>query len=243
MHPKLSKPPLIESVCELRLDPGGPWDLTLPGRLFEKLQPMFPEKRQNPGLELKFGPQGVAQQPDYREIDNLQFLSHDGKNIVQIREHIISLSRLAPYEAWESYKPAVLNVFNRFCDIAGTCIIARAGLKYVNKVVIPQSEIKLEEYFEIYPHLGPKLPQVHGPFLVGMIFPFDDAANSLRAEITSANPEAPDQYPVLFTLDYFSTNSLRVRFDDLADWLEAAHGRIEDTFNATLTQKTMKLFE
>lgn len=243
MHPKLSKPPLIESVCELRLDPSVPWDLTLPGRLFEKLRAMFPEKRQNPGLELKFGPQGVAEQPDYRQIDNLQFLSQDGKNVAQIREHLVSVSRLAPYEEWERYKTTVLDVFEKFCDIAGACVIARAGLKYVNKIVIPQPGIRLEEYFEMYPHLGPKMPQSHGPFLVGVIFPFDDLADSLRAEITSGNPEGPDQYQVLFTLDYFSTNSLRVRFDNLADWLEAAHGRIEDTFHATLTEKAMNLFE
>jgi uncharacterized protein (TIGR04255 family) len=243
MHPKLAKPPLIESVCELRVDPNLPWDLTIPGRLFEKLKSVFPEKRQTLGLELKLGPQGIAEEPDYRQIDNLQFLSQDGKNVVQIREHLLSVSRLAPYEAWEKYKPSVLDVFEQFGTIAGDATIARAGLKYVNRIVIPRADFKLEEYFDIYPYLGPKLPQSHGPFLVGVIFPFDGVVDSLRAEITSANPEGPDQYNILFSLDYFTTTSQRVTFHKVGEWLETAHDRIEDTFHATLTEAAMKLFE
>lgn len=243
MHPKLRKPPLIESVCEIRLDPNMSWDLTIAGRLFDKLQPAFPEKRQSLGLEFKLASGAPTEEPDYRQIENLQFLSQDGKNVVQIREHLVSVSRLAPYEAWEKYKPLTLNVFEQFRAVAGEVNVARVGLKYVNRIVIPQAGIQLEEYFDIYPYLGTKLPQTHGPFLVGVIFPFDDAADSLRVEITSANPEGPEQYHVLLSLDYFTTNGQRVTFQNLAQWLEAAHQRIEDIFHATLKEGTMQLFD
>jgi uncharacterized protein (TIGR04255 family) len=242
MQAKLAKPPLIEAVCELRLDPGATWDLTISGRLFDKLQPLFPQKRQTLGLEVKFNPQGMPD-PDYRQIENLQFLSSDSKNVVQIREHYLSVSRLAPYEAWERYKPSVLDVFQQFTAVVGEVPIARVGLKYVNRIVIPTQEIRLEQYFDLYPHLGTRLPQRHGPFLTGVIFPYDDLTDLLKAEITSADPVSPNEYHVLLSLDHFTTNKERVNFKVLPDWLESAHARIEDVFHATLTAAAMQLFE
>jgi uncharacterized protein (TIGR04255 family) len=242
MHPKLAKPPLIEAVCELRLDPSLPWDLTMPGRLFEKLQTQFPERRQTLGFEVKMNAQSLSQSPEYRQIENLQFLSPDKKDVVQVREHAVSMSRLAPYEAWEKYKPTVLGVFERFRDVAGDSTIARVGLKYINRIVVPKREIRLEEYFELYPQVGSKLPQSHGPFLVGVVFPFEDS-DWLRAEITSANPDVPDQYHVLFSLDYYATGGELITFEGLPRWLETAHERIEEAFRGTLKTVTMQLFE
>lgn len=243
MHPKLAKPPLVESVCEVRLNPSVPWDLTIPGRLFEKLQPEFPERRQTLGLELKLNSQGLPDPPDYRQIENLQFLSSDGRSIVQIREHSVGVIRLAPYESWEKYKPTVLHVFEKFAEVAGNTEIARKGLKYTNRIVVPKPEIKLEDYFDLYPHLGSRLPQRLGPFLVGAIFPFDDSGDLLQVEITSADPTSPDQYHVLLSLDYYAIDSEGVAFKVLPDWLETAHERIEETFHATLKAATMQLFE
>jgi uncharacterized protein (TIGR04255 family) len=243
MYPKLTKPPLVEAVCELRLDPNVPWDLTMPGRLFEKLQPQFPERRQTLGLELKVNIQSLPQSPDYRQIENLQFLSPDNKDVVQIREHAVSVSRLAPYGAWEKYKPTALGVFEKFKGVAGESTIARVGLKYINRIVVPKPEIRLEEYFDLYPQVGNKLPQRHGPFLVGVIFPFEDSSDWLRAEITSANPDNPDQYHVLFSLDYYTTSGELISFEALPGWLETAHERIEEAFHATLKAITMQLFE
>jgi uncharacterized protein (TIGR04255 family) len=243
MHPKLAKPPLIEAVCEVRLDPSMPWDLTIPGRLFDKLQPQFPERKQTLGLEVKMNPQSLPQSPEYRQIENLQFLSPNGKDVVQVREYSVSVSRLAPYEAWEKYKPAALDVFEKFKTVAGESAIARVGLKYINKIVVPKPEIRLEEYFDLYPHMGSKLPQRHGPFLVGVIFPFDNSSDCLRTEITSANPDSPDHYQVLLSLDYYATGGGPVTFGALHDWVETAHERIEDAFHATLREVTMQLFE
>lgn len=243
MHPKLVKPPLVESVCEIRLDSGMPWDLTIPGRLFDKLQPSFPERRQTLGLEVKVNSLSLPEPPDYRQIESLQFLSPGGKDIVQVREHSVSVSRLAPYEAWEKYKPTALGVFENFKAVAEESSIARVGLKYINRIVVPKTEIRLEEYFDLYPHVGGKLPQRHGPFMVGVVFPYDDSTDWLQTEITSANPDTPGQYHVLFTLDYYSTHSERVTFTALSSWLETAHERIEDAFHATLKRVTMQLFE
>jgi uncharacterized protein (TIGR04255 family) len=240
MQPKLKKPPLIEAVCEVRLDPSTAWDLTIAGRLFEKLQPEYPERRQTLGVELKLN---VPQPPDYRQIENLQFLSKDGKNVVQVREYSVSVSRLAPYEAWESYKPTVVHVFEKFREISSGGVIARVGLKYVNRIVVPKPEIRLEDFLNFYPFVGHNLPESFGPFLVGVVFPYQNPSGSLRTEATSADPEVPGQYNILLSLDHFATAGEGIKFEGLAEWLEVAHGRIEGVFRAALTDSAMRLFE
>jgi len=242
MLPKFAKPPLVEAACELRLHSNNAWDLTIPGRLFEKLQPDYSERRQLLGVELEVDAKG-QKPPDYRQIENLHFLSKDGKNIVQVREHAIAVSRLAPYESWERYKPRVMDVFKKFEGISGGSAIARLGLKYVNRIVVPQAEIRLEEFLDFYPFVGSRLPQQHGPFLVGVIFPFEGPSGLLKTELTSANPDAPGTYHILLTLDYFTEDPAQTTFEGISVWLDFAHERIEQVFINVIKDRTRQLFE
>jgi uncharacterized protein (TIGR04255 family) len=177
-----------------------------------------------------------------RQIEQLQFLSEDGKDVVQIWEHTVGISRLAPYIGWENFKPKIVNVLSTFLEISSSSGIAQMGLKYVNRIVIPKADIKLEDYFDIYPFLGAKLPQLHGPFLVGVVFPFDDQLNNLKTELTSANPDSSDSYHVIFSLDYFTHGSEHLKAGILQDWLEIAHNRIEEVFYATIKEPALSLF-
>ena len=42
---------------------------------------------------------------------------------------------------------------------------------------------------------------------IGIIFPYDDFANSLQAEITSADPDNASNYHVIFSLDYYTSGN------------------------------------
>jgi uncharacterized protein (TIGR04255 family) len=242
MQPKLPKAPLVEAVCEIRMDPSVPWDLTIPGRLFDKLQPMFSERKQTAGVEFTVK---ALETPEtgYRQIEQLHFLSKDGKDVVQVREHSVAISRLAPYMGWENFKPVVMDVLSKLVAIASNSAIARMGLKYINRIAIPKAQLRLEDYFDIYPFLGAKLPQTHGPFLVGVVFPFDDQLNYLKAELTSADTDVPDSYHALFNLDYFTQGGEHLKFESLPEWLEVAHSRIEEAFYAAIKEPTLRLFE
>lgn len=237
---KFAKPPLIEAACELRFDPSGAWDLTIPGRLFDKLQPEFPERKQLLAVELTVK---AADKPEYRQIENLQFLSKDGKNVVQIREHSVALSRLAPYPGWENYSPLVEKVLKSYIALSGEETIARLGLKYVNRISIPQATIEMGDYFDLYPHVGKKLPQQHGPFLLGVVLPGSDETSDLRIELATAKQETQDAIVLMFSLDHYTNGTQAINVANVAEWLEKGHDKIEETFYAVLKEPTLRLFD
>lgn len=225
------------------MDPSVPWDLTIPGRLFDKLQPEFSERKQTLGMEITVKATEATEVQGPRKIEQLQFLSKDGKYVVQIHEHTVGIGRLAPYTGWENFKPKIVDVVSKLVEIASNSGIAQMGLKYINRIVIPYANIKLEDYFDIYPFLGAKLPQLHGPFLTGVVFPFDDQLNYLKAELTSANSDNPDSYHAILSLDYFTYAGEHLKLESLAEWLENAHQRIEEVFLAAIKESTLRLFE
>lgn len=56
--------PLIEAGCEFRFAPGEPWDLAIPGLLYEKFREKFPKRRQANAFETTIvaGPDAIQQQ-------------------------------------------------------------------------------------------------------------------------------------------------------------------------------------
>lgn len=64
MSKKYSNPPLIEAVCAFRLTPNTPWDITIPGLLYEPLKDAFPNREQRVVQEVVYMPirQGLQQQ-------------------------------------------------------------------------------------------------------------------------------------------------------------------------------------
>ncbi len=48
MTKRYNNPPLVEALCEFQFDADVPWDLTLIGLIYDKLQGLFPKKQQLP---------------------------------------------------------------------------------------------------------------------------------------------------------------------------------------------------
>jgi len=61
MGRKYANPSIVEAVCEFRLSPDTPWDLTVPGLVYEKVRSEFPHREQRLFQEVE-----IAQGPHKR---------------------------------------------------------------------------------------------------------------------------------------------------------------------------------
>ncbi|MGC8838175.1 MAG: hypothetical protein ACP5UM_07135 [Anaerolineae bacterium] len=71
MGRKYKDPPLMEAVCEFRLAADSPWDLTIPGLIYEKLYAAFCSARNHAARYMGFSPSGKAEDHRYL-IEHLQ---------------------------------------------------------------------------------------------------------------------------------------------------------------------------
>ena len=74
-------------------------------------------------------------------------------------------------------------------------------------------------------------------------FPYEDAKERLILTLASVVPKKPNMISVLLDLDYVMATPEYVSLQEISGWLEKAHKRIEDVFEACITDKARKIFE
>ena len=142
--------PIEEALCEFRFS-GAEWDLTIPGRLRDRL-PDYPGKpRQQNVFQATLGMSGPGSQPAFemaQSYGKVQLPSADGKRLVAVGENVLSVHILRPYSRWELFRPKIEEALTAYLGLlAAKPTISRVGVRYINKVVIPKSDVRPSEYF------------------------------------------------------------------------------------------------
>lgn len=241
MGKRYHNPPVIEAVCEFRFDPSSPWDMAMPGLMYERLKEKYPKRRQVSAVDVIVSTEEPLKQKILRN-DRLHFLSADDKAIVQVGPHLLAVNRLAPYSSWESFFPSIQYAFSVYRETADPKALVRVGLKYVNRIIFPKAAFSLEDYFEFYPFLGSRLPQLLQNFFLGVEFSFESGRDGLRLQMQTAASEQDNTYSFLLDLDHFAVGAAKVSFDYVFNWLELAHARIEDVFEGCLKEAIRQRF-
>ena len=236
------KPPVREVVCEFRVPPELPWDMTVPGLLYEKLRELYPQKRQQLLLVPELFRQETALGQRIKQDMRLFFLNVPESRLIQIGDHVLAVHARPPYEGWEEFQPRILTALDALTGVAHAEQLSRIGLRYINFIEVPGTRIELQEYFSFRPFIGEGLPQNHGAFMLGCEFPFEKQASVCRATLTSAQPEKPDTAAFLFDLDFGTVPSSAVPHSEVPAWIMEAHRNVEGLFEGCLTDKLRVLF-
>lgn len=243
MGRRYRNPPVVEALCEFRFDPDQPWDLAIPGLVYEKIRDGFPKRRLARVVELNVTatPDGVGQQ--VMTTDRMQFLREDEKALVQVGRDLLAVNHLRPYPTWREFLPLIKQGLSAYLDAAHPKGLQRVGLRYINRIEIPGQSVDLEEYFQFRPFVGRDLPSNYSSFIVGIQIPYDDGRDSLRLQLANAAIEAPDVLAVMLDLDYFLAEPGQVTLDNVFGWIDTAHSHVEEVFEACLTDRLRQMFE
>lgn len=236
--------PIIEALCEVQFEPNSPWDMTMPGLIFEALRDGFPVKRQTKVLGGGIGPgpeEAIVQQQVWAT-DRMQFVREDGTALVQVGAHFLAVNHLRPYSSWPEFLPMIQRAVEAYRAVAEPGGIHRVGLRYINRIEFPASTIDLADHLTFYPHVGPHLPQDYTTFIAGIQTPYEDGRDVLSLQAAGVGAEAPGTIAMTLDIDYFLAVPGAVTLDALFGWIDAAHGRIETTFEAAITDRLREMF-
>lgn len=244
MGRRYKNPPVVEAVGEFRFEPNEPWDLTIPGLVYQKLgEKEFPKKRlvQTPAFSID-AKQGRVQQ-ELVTTTRMQFLREDEKAFIQLDQDLLSAHHLKPYPSWPEFVPLILRGFDAYYAIAQPRGVRRIGLRYINRIEIQGDSVRLEDFFQFYPFLGPNLPQMHGSFLVGVDIPYEGGRDILRLQFSTAVVDTSDRWAGILDLDYFLTDPGQVAPAEAVHWLQTAHKWVEEVFEACITDRLRNNFD
>ncbi|GAB4409002.1 MAG: TIGR04255 family protein [Anaerolineae bacterium] len=236
-------PPIIEALCEFRFEPASPWDLAIPGLVYEKVKAGFPKRRQAKAFEVSVTAslEGVEQRVTTTE--RIQFLRDDEKALIQVDRNLVAVNHLKPYPGWQQFLPLIESGFTAYEEVVRPKGIQRIGLRYINRIEIPGQHIELEDYLQFRPFIGPELPQDFDSFIAGIQIPYDNSRDSLRLQVASTVSERPDCAAVLLDLDYYLAQPGQVSMEEAFTWVNEAHHRLEEVFEACITAQLRAIFE
>jgi uncharacterized protein (TIGR04255 family) len=147
-HVRLPNAPIVEAVLQIRRESPASMERA---RLEDLLTELLPEysRRENinqfaVSIELSVAEPSSAEstpkptQHDY-EWQGLKVTNAQGTYTAMFQREFFSLSRLRPYESWESFRTEANRVWKVYKDCTSPSSISRLGLRYINRIEpIPQ---------------------------------------------------------------------------------------------------------
>ncbi len=244
MPKRYNNPPIIEALCEFQFDEDVPWDLTLIGLIYDKLKDDFPKKQQlQLDLALAAATQANQQIGPMPMIPLVRFLDKDEKKLVQIGQNLLTVNQLKPYESWEEFSPFIGKGIEAYHEIARPKGFRHIGMRYINRIEVRRSNIDLENLFRFRPLIPSDLPQDIEAFLIGVNLAYENAKDTLRIQIGTVNPDAPDMIVVILEISYIFAKPEEIALKDVAKALETAHKHVENAFEICLTDELKQTFE
>lgn len=245
MNRKYQNSPIVEALCEFQFEPkpDKPWDLTVPGLVYEKVRDGFPKKRLAKIFAIGFdvNPERVQQQA--LTTDRMQFLREDEKTLIQVDQNLLVINLLKPYPGWEAFHPMIQTGFDAYCEVASPKGIRQIALRYINQITLPGLSPKIEDYFEFRPSVGLNLPQTFGMFTVGIQMPYEDTRDTLTLQLIRPVVDLPNTISVTLDLNYIMGQSDRIPMDKVFEWLKVAHCHVEEVFEASITEQLRETFK
>lgn len=234
-------PPIVEALCEIRFAPQTPWDMTIPGLLYGRIREQYPKRQESKqSWNIIVKDEGISHEAGSPLV---RFQRADGKQLVQVGPHFVSIHRVKPYESWEEFYPGIELVADACLSELTAPTIQGVALRYLNHISIPEPSVNLDQYFHLTPGLDETLPQQIDFFMIGVQFPMKEGSNSLK--ITMQSVPSGDTNTSKFSLDlsYFTVSGTETSLGWVRDWLNEAHNEIEEIFESCITDKLRECFQ
>lgn len=188
---------------------------------------------------------GIASQP--AAVTGFRFLGNTGKYVVICRANSFSLSRLAPYEDWNTFRDEARRLWDLFRRDFSPTRVTGLSVRYINRIEIPwkpDEMIDFRWYFRTFPEVSSDLDVGMAGFYMRLDIPLASIGARLvlnQAMLPAASPK-PESISVLLDTDIVT--GLDSQDEDViwqrCDILRRAKN---DVFESCITNLARELFE
>ena len=171
------------------------------------------------------------------------FRSRDEKQIFQGRLDGFTMSRLSPYQCWESFRDEARRQWNIYRAAVSPQRITRVAVRYINRIDIPLPLEDFSDYVRTVPEVSPDLPQELAGYFMRLDIPMEDIKSRCLLNEAMVEPAAPNVVSVILDIDVFRTEDVPTEEDGLWGFIEELRSRKNSVFEACITDKARELFQ
>lgn len=235
--------PLVEALCEFKFTPSVSnlgWDMTLPGRLYERIREEFPNRSQasEVGIQFQLQPNSNNLPQVIQGLERLQLKRSDESAMVQIGSNVLIINQLK-YETWDEFLKLITRIFKEYVNLLDSqFILNRIGLRYINHIPAPKDKaFEIGDFITVVPNLSGALNRPLSSFYQQYGVEYTEEKSILNLQSLMA--EKPNsELVIVLDLDFYSEHVGNfTKIDEVRSWLEKAHHNIELAFVSSLSQK------
>jgi uncharacterized protein (TIGR04255 family) len=241
-------PPIVEAVVDIECDLPPNFNLiAIEASANTAFQAEYPQSKKRFVEQHVFEPHGEepATHTTMRGIQALQFQKQDNTQLVQVRTTGYSFNRLAPYSTLDDYLPAIEKTWTQFVKIASPVQIRAVKLRYINRILIPLMDGKLD--LDGFLTVGPQLPDESNLTFVGFLNQYAAVESSTKAKanvVLTIQPTEGDKLPLIFDIGVEQEGVGAVEdWPWVRDKILSLRGLKNRIFKNTLTDQCRNLFQ
>jgi uncharacterized protein (TIGR04255 family) len=210
------------------------------------------------GTELQYKPAGEERMMGFTAtiggvsttdptINGFRFTDAEGKYVLVCRQNSFSLSRMAPYEDWETFRDEARRVWSVFNEKYDPPKVTGLNIRYVNRIEIPWKlgkKIDFRWYFRTFPEVSSDIDVGMAGFFMRLDVPLTSIDARLilnQAMLPAASPD-PESISVLLDSDIVS-GSAPGNEEEIWSRYETLRKAKNDVFEACITNLTRELFQ
>ena len=251
-HRRYKNPPIEEALCEFRFQPSQDWDLTIPGKLHARLNEEYsgrPREQRvvEAGLEIQ------GDQPSKLSLGEglgkVQLVTEDGTRMVGVGPDVLSVHMLRPYQdplqpgrgGWDEFRPRISVALDAYWEVAQPEGVHSIGLRYINRLVIPEKTVEVENYLRCALPVVSGLPDRLNNFMSRVEYAYSDG---VRLVLSQGSIDAPsDHVGFLLDLDVIWENTQPITRSEALIKADDLRAREREAFETVITEKARELFD
>lgn len=245
---KLPNAPIVEAVIDIDCDMPPTLDikeLEKPAR--DQFRDTYPKFQLKMLREHKFVTKADAppQTSIRQEIQAIQFLNEDEKQLVQIRSQGFSFNRLKPYSSLDEYVPEIQRTWEMFLKLASPVQIRSIRLRYINRILLPldRGKVDLQDYLKIGPRLPDETRLSFSGFLNQHSAVEEETGNDVNIVLASQAQENED-LPIIFDITVAKTETMAPpSWTSIISRIQSLRKLKNRIFRDTLTEQCLELFQ
>ena len=220
------------------------WDETTPGTFYEQIKHDFPAKQQREMHqdEVLLGYNTAS--AEVRKLSpRMQFISKKGDRMIQLAENLLVINHLHPYPGFKTWEPILFRALEAYRIVAMPQRVRRMGLRYINRIEIPGTQVVMENYFRVYPQLPTLIGNTHGAFLVRVEVPQSSQGHSVIITFSTGVQPQSNEDGSVFMLDLYDIGELDVSPEPIAleKEIRRAHDNVVMAFEGSITDELRDL--
>ena len=249
---RYKNPPIEEALCELHFVPGQEWDFTIPGKLQTQLDGEYSgkpreQKALQVGLQVR---EGKPENLQFGEgLTRVQLVTEGGTRMVGVGPDVISIHMLRPYQnsshpersGWDEFAPRISTALDAYWHVAEPRGVSRVGMRYINRIEIPERIVRVEDYLKCALLEVEGLPEDYSSFSSRVEYIYEDRVRLILSY--GLLDAAPELVTILLDLDVIWEGNESVDRRVASRVAGDLRERVRTAFEAAITDRAREIFD